>query len=103
MNPPSTSHSCQRGHHVDWSAPGRGLRASSPLFLLPVVYGVSIGAAQTPALPNAVDRYIRAELVRQRIPGMSVAVLPRRQCATGTGLRLCQRGASRPGNRQHRV
>lgn len=51
------------------------MRASFPLFLLPLVFGVSIGAAQTPALPNAVDRYIRAEVVRQRIPGMSVAVL----------------------------
>ena len=33
------------------------------------------GAAQTPALPNAVDRFIRAELARQRVPGLSVAVL----------------------------
>jgi CubicO group peptidase (beta-lactamase class C family) len=31
--------------------------------------------AQAPALPNTVDHFIRAELTRQRIPGMSVAVL----------------------------
>jgi D-alanyl-D-alanine carboxypeptidase len=36
---------------------------------------VSSGAAQTPALPDTVDRFIRAELARQRIPGMSVAVV----------------------------
>ena len=51
------------------------MRASFLLFLLPLVFGVSIGAAQTPDLPNAVDRFIRAELARQRVPGMSVAVL----------------------------
>lgn len=32
-------------------------------------------AAQTPASTDAVDRFIRGELGRQRIPGMSVAVL----------------------------
>jgi CubicO group peptidase (beta-lactamase class C family) len=32
-------------------------------------------AAQTPELSDAADRYIRAELVRQHIPGLSVAVL----------------------------
>jgi CubicO group peptidase (beta-lactamase class C family) len=31
--------------------------------------------AQSPTLPDTVDRFIRAELARQRIPGMSVAVL----------------------------
>jgi CubicO group peptidase (beta-lactamase class C family) len=43
--------------------------------LLTLVSCVSIGAAQTPPLPNAVDRFIRAELARQRVPGLSVAVL----------------------------
>jgi len=43
--------------------------------LITLVFCVSIGAAQTPALPNAVDRFIRAELARQRVPGLSVAVL----------------------------
>jgi CubicO group peptidase (beta-lactamase class C family) len=42
---------------------------------LTLVCCVSMGAAQTPALPNAVDRFIRAELARQRVPGLSVAVL----------------------------
>jgi CubicO group peptidase (beta-lactamase class C family) len=32
-------------------------------------------AAQTPGLANAIDRFIRGELARQHIPGMSVAVL----------------------------
>src|SRR5918999_806080 len=36
---------------------------------------VSRGMAQSPTLPDTVDRFIRAELARQRIPGMSVAVL----------------------------
>jgi CubicO group peptidase (beta-lactamase class C family) len=31
--------------------------------------------AQTPALPDAVDGFVKAELARQRIPGMAVAVL----------------------------
>ncbi|HEY3012062.1 MAG TPA: serine hydrolase domain-containing protein [Gemmatimonadales bacterium] len=43
--------------------------------LITLLFCVSRGAAQTPALPNAVDRFIRAELARQQIPGMSVAVL----------------------------
>jgi CubicO group peptidase (beta-lactamase class C family) len=45
---------------------------SSLLFLL---FSVSGGAAQTAAFPDAADRFIRAELARQQIPGMSVAVL----------------------------
>ena len=44
-------------------------------YLLALLFGVSSGAAQRPALPDTVDRFIRAELARQRIPGMSVAVL----------------------------
>jgi CubicO group peptidase (beta-lactamase class C family) len=36
---------------------------------------VSRGAAQTPASLDTVDRFIRTELTRQQIPGMSVAVL----------------------------
>jgi CubicO group peptidase (beta-lactamase class C family) len=43
--------------------------------LITLLFCVSSGAAQTPALPNALDRFIRAELTRQQIPGMSVAVL----------------------------
>jgi len=35
----------------------------------------SSAAAQGPALPDNVDRFIRAELARQHIPGMSVAIL----------------------------
>jgi CubicO group peptidase (beta-lactamase class C family) len=35
----------------------------------------SSAAAQAASLPDTVDRFIRAELVRQRIPGMSVAIL----------------------------
>ena len=43
----------------------------------PLLFLVCAGrlAAQTPAPTGAVDRFIQAELVRQRIPGMSVAVL----------------------------
>jgi CubicO group peptidase (beta-lactamase class C family) len=36
---------------------------------------VSEAAAQAPAVPDTVDRFIRAELERQRIPGMSVAIV----------------------------
>jgi CubicO group peptidase (beta-lactamase class C family) len=32
-------------------------------------------AAQTPAVVGSIDRFVRSELARQRIPGMSVAVL----------------------------
>ena len=35
----------------------------------------SMGTAQTPAIRNSIDRFITAEMSRQRIPGMSVAVL----------------------------
>jgi CubicO group peptidase (beta-lactamase class C family) len=41
---------------------------------LTLVVCISRVAAQTPALPD-VDRFIKAELGRQKIPGMSVAVL----------------------------
>jgi CubicO group peptidase (beta-lactamase class C family) len=43
--------------------------------LMALLFCVGRGAAQTPALRDAVDRFIRAELARQQIPGMSVAVL----------------------------
>jgi CubicO group peptidase (beta-lactamase class C family) len=43
--------------------------------LIALLVCVSRAAAQTPALPDTVDRFIKAELARQQIPGMSVAVL----------------------------
>ncbi|HWN19318.1 MAG TPA: serine hydrolase domain-containing protein, partial [Gemmatimonadales bacterium] len=43
--------------------------------LLPLFFCVSGLAAQKPTPTDAVDRFIRAELARQRIPGMSVAIL----------------------------
>jgi CubicO group peptidase (beta-lactamase class C family) len=43
--------------------------------LLTLLVCVSRVGAQTPALPDAVDRFIRAELARQQIPAMSFAVL----------------------------
>jgi CubicO group peptidase (beta-lactamase class C family) len=43
--------------------------------LLTLLFCVARGTAQTPAVPDTVDRFVRAELARQRIPGMSVAVL----------------------------
>jgi CubicO group peptidase (beta-lactamase class C family) len=43
--------------------------------LITLLVCASRGAAQTAALPNAVERFITAELTRQQIPGMSVAVL----------------------------
>jgi CubicO group peptidase (beta-lactamase class C family) len=43
--------------------------------LLPLLFCVNGLAAQKPAPTGAVDRFIRAELARQRIPGMSVAIL----------------------------
>ena len=47
------------------------LASSSLLTLL----CAGLASAQTPAIPDSIDRFLRAELVRQRIPGMSVAVL----------------------------
>ena len=43
--------------------------------LITLLFCATGGAAQTPDLPSAVDRFIRAEMARQGIPGMSVAVL----------------------------
>jgi CubicO group peptidase (beta-lactamase class C family) len=43
--------------------------------LLTLLLCLGKGTAQTPALADSVDRFIMAELARQRIPGMSVAVL----------------------------
>jgi len=43
--------------------------------LVALLFCVGRGAAQKPAVPNTVDRFIRAELTRQKIPGMSVAIL----------------------------
>jgi CubicO group peptidase (beta-lactamase class C family) len=43
--------------------------------LINLLFCVSGAAAQTPAVPDTVDRFIKAELERQRIPGMSVAIL----------------------------
>jgi CubicO group peptidase (beta-lactamase class C family) len=55
--------------------PVLGVRAvgfgSIPLLLL----CATEGAAQKPAVTGSIDRFLRAELARQRIPGMSVAVL----------------------------
>jgi hypothetical protein len=46
------------------------LGALSVLLALP-----SGGEAQTPAPSETIDRYVKAEVQRQRIPGLSVAVL----------------------------
>jgi CubicO group peptidase (beta-lactamase class C family) len=43
--------------------------------LITLLFCATRGAAQTPDLPDAVDQFIKAEMARQRIPGMSVAVL----------------------------
>jgi CubicO group peptidase (beta-lactamase class C family) len=43
--------------------------------LVMLVFLVSRGAAQSSTLPDKIDRFVKAELTRQRIPGMSVAVL----------------------------
>ena len=43
--------------------------------LILLLFCVGEAAAQARAVPDTVDRFIRAELERQRIPGMSVAIL----------------------------
>ena len=43
--------------------------------LILLLFCVSEAAAQTRAVPDTIDGFIRAELERQRIPGMSVAIL----------------------------
>jgi CubicO group peptidase (beta-lactamase class C family) len=45
------------------------------LTLTLLLFCFSRAAAQTPAWSDSVDRFINAELARQRIPGMSVAIL----------------------------
>jgi CubicO group peptidase (beta-lactamase class C family) len=44
-------------------------------FIISVLMGITSGPAQSPANTDGVDQFIRAELARQRIPGMSVALL----------------------------
>jgi CubicO group peptidase (beta-lactamase class C family) len=62
---------------MSWSArrsENRRLRPTLGIaWLITVV--CSRAAAQAPALSDTVDRFIKAELVRQRIPGISVAIL----------------------------
>src|SRR5712692_2384015 len=41
----------------------------------PVLLPAPAAGAQTPATIDSIDRYIRAEVTRYRIPGVSVAVL----------------------------
>src|SRR5437867_8566700 len=43
--------------------------------LLSHVLVVSAAAAQTPATLDSIDRYVRTEVTRYRIPGLSLAVL----------------------------
>jgi CubicO group peptidase (beta-lactamase class C family) len=43
--------------------------------LLSLLFCATSWAAQAPALPDTIDRFIGAELARQRIPGMSIAIL----------------------------
>ena len=62
---------------MSWSAKSSKLRHLGPAlgttwFLTAISTSV---VAQAPALPDTIDRFVRAELARQRIPGMSVAVL----------------------------
>ena len=49
-------------------------RALASAWLL-TLFCAGILSAQTAAVPDSIDRFLRAELVRQGIPGMSVAVL----------------------------
>jgi CubicO group peptidase (beta-lactamase class C family) len=73
--------------------PSRSVVPISPLLTLLIC--ATGGAAQTPAVPDAVDRFIRAELARQRIPGMSVAILRGDSVLLARGYGLA--------NREHRV
>src|SRR5690242_15995901 len=62
---------------MSWSArqPSK-LRLWRPtLGIAGLVFVYSSAAAQSRTLPDTVDRFIRSELARQRIPGMAVAVL----------------------------
>lgn len=49
--------------------------ALGSLITLTLLFRVSTAATQTPELSNAINGYVGAELVRQHIPGLSVAVL----------------------------
>lgn len=62
--------------------------------LLTLLFCVTSGTAQTAALPDSIDRFVRAELARQRIPGMSVALLRGDSVllARGYGLADVERG-----------
>jgi CubicO group peptidase (beta-lactamase class C family) len=47
----------------------------TPVLLASLLSTASVAGAQTPGLPLTVERYIKSELARQRIPGLSVAIL----------------------------
>src|SRR5919205_3361840 len=62
---------------MSWSARRSRLRSLQPALGLAwfVILLSSSAAAQSRTLPDTVDRFITSELARQRIPGMSVAIL----------------------------
>jgi CubicO group peptidase (beta-lactamase class C family) len=62
-------------YRVDRGRTGVMMSTVAARSLIILLFCVSRGASQTPSLPSSVDRFIRAELSRQQIPGMSVAVL----------------------------
>src|SRR5512147_2732697 len=62
-------------HRLDRGRMGVMMSTVAATSLIILLVCVSGAASQTPSLPSAVDRFIRAELSRQQIPGMSVAVL----------------------------
>ena len=59
---------------------------------------VTVVTAQAATLPHAVDRFINAELARQHVPGMSVAILRGDSILLARGYGYCQREAAAPGN-----
>lgn len=61
---------------MSWSVRQSNRRRAVALgWLLASVCSTTSAAAQAPSLPDTVDRFIRSELARQHIPGMSVAIL----------------------------
>ena len=46
-----------------------------PALLLPMLLTAAVQASPAPATLDSIDRYVRSEVARQRIPGLSMAVL----------------------------
>src|SRR6266568_7093706 len=75
---PSFAIRTTQGHnqaHILIEKPARDRSAMSRLTAALLSHLLVAAAAQTPATLDSIDRYVRTEVTRYRIPGLSLAVL----------------------------